>query len=371
MNRFVTGLCGVTVAALASSAALAEGEKAEVSSKFKARVRADWSSKTVTDSKDVKTNTAGFLIKKADLSFSAKSGNSKVAIKIDPLAESYEADTASQGKAVTNLIDKAYVEHKLVSGLSVQVGKLDAVAGAVENNTYSSYDFYQGSYFDKNFIPGNPIGANVNYEFGNNTIQLQIANGAPLAEEAGSSRFKTKGNLSTGLAFYGDFGAVKPVVTVSKQVYAQTKATLTDDQGVVTSEKYGKNGTMLVGVGAQVVAGGATIDAEVDTATVSAYKVNNVDTKKQTGTSIIVGAKYAVGAITPFLKVTSESHKLGADKDEGDKAYSSQSVGAEYALGNGARAHLAINLYSEGEKVATKTETKKGQELLVGTALEL
>ena len=232
--------------------------------------------------------------------------------------------------------------------ISLRTGKLDMLQGNIESMKDSSFDYYMTSYFQTKFISPRQLGGSVFYNFSGQKLELQVTNGDKTTETdaSGTSSYATGGNVTTALAYHGDFGAIKPLVTYSQVRYAQPSE---DTNGDRTLTVHNGSGRTLVGIGAQIQAAGAGLALEYDLANVDpiktrapgATKVDSV--KAENANSIILQAKYPFGAFTAVAKIEIAMDRLGKDNNADDVDQMGVSMAAEYAIAKDARLYGVYN----------------------------
>ena len=374
----------------------------EVTRVVTARVRTEWLQQTV-DTKTTATTTtrnSGFRMPKLDLTFNNKLGTNVTAdIRVSPVQAvgskygsnygSYnpQSTTANNQSGtssaytriapVSNLIEHAWLEYKM-GNIALRTGKLDMLEGNVEYMWDSSFDYYMTSYFQSAFISPRQLGASLYYFLGDQKFEFQITNGDPTSETyatSGYSSFAAAGNTTTGLAYHGNLGMVKPLVTFTQVRYALPSED-TNNDGIYTVHN-GK-GRTIVGVGAQINAGGAHIAAEFDNVSIDQYKneANGVSTtggNNEKAHSIIMQVKYPIAAFTPVAKIEIASDKLGATGDVGDISLTGISLAAEYAVAKDARIYGVYNNVAQTMTKGGVTVDKKlsVNEFLWGAAVKI
>ena len=113
-----------------------------------------------------------------------------------------------------------------------------------------------------------------------------------------------------------------------------------------------------MGVGAQGSFSGANVALEYDT--VKFHKQKDVAGDKDSDiTSMIAHVSYPVGKTSPFLKVVSETWKMGAKDDIGDMKAMNLSLGVEHVLDDSCRLHAVYMNNAMTEKNENKKDDKE------------
>lgn len=273
--------------------------------------------------------------------------------------------------ANSNDLYSAVISHKFSDTVTAHFGKMKVLALGVENS-YDEIDQYFMSRAGGE-APKNSTGARVDFGFGDHNVSVQVVEGlasipfSVMAENedgsfstvTGSTNFASSGGLTTALQYRGEINKmIKPVVT-----YTQVRTTGT--KGLTQSEtaeanglplNYGNGYRTIIGVGAQVLASGAVVDLEYGS--IKNHKLKDVDGAKDDDiASIVAQVKYAVGETTPFLKLSSDSHKFGAEKGMGDITGMNLALGVEHALDPSCRLH-AVYMSQSGTTEAGDKDTK-------------
>lgn len=337
----VKNLLVVGVVAGFASAAVAQDSKGSWSVGGKLRVDADQSTteielggvKATSKSSEISLNRAQFTLN------GSRDGHG--------LALTYYADS--------NELYTAVISHKFSDMITAHFGRMRVLAQSVENS-YEEIDQYLWSWA-KMHAPANSEGVRVDFAFAaDHAVSIQAVEGvAKIGEGEEALEFERNGGLTTALQYRGNLnnGMVKPIVT-----YTQVRTSARKSGEVDYSNGYMNQ----LGVGAQFSVSGAAIDLEYDSGTMLKDKADK-DAKDATMTSIVAQVKYPVGATTPFLKVTSDTMKLGADKGVGDKTGMNLALGVEHALDASCRLHAVYMSKAgtteagEGAKDTKMTET--------------
>ena len=349
-----------------------------------ARLRLDWISlmQKTTMTSSTRARSEGFQIQTMDLTFVNRLANkASLDIRLAPVQINggYAAESASSGVPVSNLVEHAWLEYKL-DKVSVRVGKLDMVAGAVEYMEESPFDYYLTSYFNNasnTIIPTRSLGVSAFFHTAGQTIELQVTNGMHTddIDINGNYVYAAKGGVDTGLAWHGDLGAIKPIVSIAKITYAEPSFDSAQDG---TTEHHEGTGRTLMGVGATGTVAETALAGEYDTAIIDPFTVQTGAIKTQIGTrqnisSFILSARHSFGTITPLVKVTIEQHKKAAGGNAGDIAQNGVSLGAEYAVTKEGRFHLVYNRVArtttKGGGIVDKKDTT--DEVICGAALKI
>ena len=321
----VKNLLVVGVVAGFASAAVAQDSKGSWTVGGKLRVDAQQSTtemeldgvKATSKSSEVSLNRAQFTLN------GSRDGHG--------LALTYYADS--------NELYEAVISHKFSDMITANFGKMRVLAQSVENS-YDEIDQYLWSWA-KMHAPSNSEGVLLDFTFAaDHTVSIQAVEGvAMIGEGEEALKFERNGGLTTALQYRGNLnnGMVKPIVT-----YTQVRTSARKSGEVDYSNGYMNQ----LGLGAQMSFSGAAIDLEYDSGTMLKDKADK-DAKDATMTSIVAQVKYAVGATTPFLKVTSDTMKMGADKGVGDQTGMNLALGVEHALDTSCRLH-AVYLSQAG-----------------------
>ena len=362
---------------------------------------------------------------KSDITFTNKLGAATVQLRINPTFNAWTSEDAAVATttngAIAQIIDQFWIEQPLFTdALKLKVGKLDyPLYSGVERIVATSYDYYIKSYFSNTYVVSDPVGASLAYNMCKSKFELQLSNGIPsstklinpantkgnpyvstAAVASASSvstglvnqNFTTNGGWATALGYFGDFGWVKPVITYSKVQYAlndnHVLSAITDASGNAQTNYYDGKGMNIASIGGTFYVAGASIMAEYDNLVADSYKydyktptVGNVAgtkiagaTPKITLNTIVLDARYPIGAWTPFLKLTSDTQKAGSVKDI---EQTGMSLGVWYALTPTGRLDFDVNntvqtqqagsyAYGNGEKI-TKTTT----DYILGASLSI
>ena len=232
---------------------------------------------------------------------------------------SSRGDINSDG-AVGNL-ERAYLEHRPLPGLTLRFGRFPFMAGAIEWD-YSSMDQYSPSHYSDliNF----PVfvatsGVDATYKLGPQSLTLQVLNGVPGLTDLHSGAAVPKAdagkqhgeNLTTAVGFRGNYldGVVKPIVSYDRFSRVRNgDGAEHDERATYTS----------IGAGVQVSAFHFDLDLESDTFAVPAFQyytwdattnaATKIDAKKDVLQSYV--GQLAFNAtelrLRPFVKVSSE-----------------------------------------------------------------
>ena len=252
------------------------------------------------------------------------------------LALTYDAFNSDSG---TDGLFTAVISHKFSDMITAHFGRMRVLSQSVENS-YEEIDQYLWSWAHMH-APANSDGVRLDFTFAaDHAVSIQAVEGvAMIGEGEDALKFERNGGLTTALQYRGNLnnGMVKPIVT-----YTQVRTSARKSGEVDYSNGYMNQ----LGLGAQMSFSGAAIDLEYDSGTMLKDKADK-DAKDATMTSIVAQVKYAVGATTPFLKVTSDTMKMGADKGVGDQTGMNLALGVEHALDTSCRLH-AVYLSQAG-----------------------
>ncbi len=331
----VKNLLVVGVVAGFASAAVAQDSKGSWTVGGRVRVDASQSSKE-TDGENGKTTEKSSMVglNRAQFTLNGARDGHGLALTYD----AFNSDSKTDG------LFTAVISHKFSDMITAHFGRMRVLAQSVENS-YEEMDQYLWSWAHMH-APGNSDGVRLDFGFaGDHAVSIQAVEG--MSEDKDGNTFEQNGGLTTALQYRGNLnnGMVKPIVT-----YTQVRTTARKSGAVDRSNGYMNQ----LGLGAQVSFSGAAVDLEYDSGTMLKDKAKT-DAKDVTMTSIVAQVKYPVGATTPFLKVTSESSKLGKDKGVDDKTGMNLALGAEHALDANCRLHAVYT--SE----ATTTEAGEGK----------
>ncbi len=261
--------------------------------------------------------------------------------------------------AESNTLDTATISHKFSDMVTATFGHMLTLAQSWEND-YSSTDQYLMSMVG-DMAPKNSNGAQIDLGFGDHSLSIQALQGVASAE---GYSFASKGGLSTSLQYRGNINKmIRPLITYT-MVKTAGSAGVEDANGDGTADAGGDTINMgngyqnQLGAGVQVDAAGATIDLEYDMITTLKPKAPSGGKDKKF-TSMIAQVKYPVGSTTPFLKITSDSSKLGAPKDDGDVTRMGMALGVEHKLDSDCRLHAVyLNTNSTEKGAAANSDTK-------------
>ncbi len=322
----VKNLLVVGVVAGFATAAAAADEKANWAVSGKVRVDATQSSVDTTKGSEPKktAKSSSIGINRAQFNLIGTRGSDTMTMK-------YIADT--------NTLDTATITHKFSDMVSATFGRMAMLAQSWEND-YSYTDQYLVSMTGL-MAPSNSDGAQIDLGFGDHSLSIQALQGVSSAK---GYTFDSKGGLSTSLQYRGNINnMIRPLITYTivkaagSAGYVDANGNASFDEGEDTINM-GNGLQNQLGAGVQVSAGGATIDLEYDTITSLKAKAPTGG-KDEKYTSIVAQVKYPVGSTTPFLKIASNSSKLGADKDVGDVTGMGLALGVEHALDGNCRLH--------------------------------
>jgi hypothetical protein len=353
-----------------------ETPKAETSTAVKMRVRVDSLSQSVevkpVSGSSTTRKMSGLRIKKADLTLVNKVGDATIQLRLNPIKDDWKAETTSSDTALPNVVEQFWLEMPLATGLSLRAGKLEGyLAGAYENMVDSSYDYYLKSYYAGKVIPASPLGMDLIYKLGAHQVRLQIANGLETEKgAAGEIDYTADGGMSTSVGYFGDFGMIKPLATYSMMRYSQDNHVVTTSSGDITHDHGGK-GRTLFGIGALADIAGAALSAEYNMGKVDAYDFtlgggkNSV--KEQELTNVTAQVKYPIGPVTPFAKLTMDTHKLNGTNGNGDIERLGYSLGGSYNILKNARFDVVYNNIAQDTQKAATASTPKGTETVTTT----
>jgi hypothetical protein len=268
------------------------------------------------------------------------------------LAITYYADS--------NELYSAVISHKFSETVTAHFGKMKVLALGVENS-YDEIDQYIMSMAGEE-APKNSTGARVDFGFGDHNVSVQAVEGIRSItneDPAGMAMFNARGGLTTALQYRGEINKmIKPVVTYTQVRPSSTKGAFkfSDPTQNDLPLNFGNGYRTIIGVGAQMAVAGAAIDLEYDS--IKNHKQKDSNEKDDDITSLVAQVKYAVGASTPFLKISSDAHKFGADKGDGDIAGMNLALGVEHALDTSCRLHALYYSKASGTKDEAGKEEK-------------
>ena len=329
-NLLVVGV----VAGFATAAAAAEESKG--SFKVGAKIRMDNAQSTVDSKPNGGTKTtakeSGINLHTAQFTLTGESGSDSMFLK-------YYAND--------NYLRTATISHKFSDMISATFGKMQLLAGSWEND-YDSAD----RYFDSLSLGAmgkdrDANGAIISLNFGDHKLAVQATEGETMIGEGEDAlSFEQNGGLTTALQYRGSIGPVRPLISYSMVRTAAGRSS----NGAAN---YGDGYLTIMGAGVQADAAGATIDVEIDT--VKMHKQKGSTDKDLNAQSIVAQVKYPVGSTTPFLKVSSDTMKAGADKNVGDEAWTQLGFGVEHKMDSSCRLHA---VYLMSNKTAKNAEGK-------------
>lgn len=331
------------IAGLATAASAADASKANWTVKGKIRMDAKQQSETTKEGTAEATTakSSEIILKRAQFHLVGEQNGDTMNIKY--YAEGNELNTAT-------------ITHKFTDMVSATFGKMDVLAQSWEND-YSSTDQYLLSWAN-GFVPGSQNGAQIDANFGDHSVAVQITQGLTVDTRgtdatADDLAFASKGGLNAALQYRGEINKmIRPLVTytVIKPAGSKTAAGDNYSNGLYT----------MMGLGVQADVAGLVADLEFDTVKLHKKKLEPaVDTNKDSDVqSIVVQAKYAIGATTPFVKLASNSHKFGQQNGIGDKTGMGFAVGVEHKLDASCRLHAVYTSDASSTKTSTDTKTK-------------
>jgi len=204
-----------------------------------------------TDSQSLVVRTARILVT-GDLSEAIS-----YTLRLDVKNALYSSDNVGQDTSIAAL-DRAYIEQNLLPWLSLKVGRMPLMSGAIESD-YSSMDRYYESYFVELVsyqVAPITTGIDLSATIATHTFSLQVFNG--VQETTGVNKgLQQAADLSTVVGYRGSLigGMIKPIVTYDQFVRIRGgKGSQRDD---TTTFRAG-------GVGAQFSIVGVDLDLEYD-----------------------------------------------------------------------------------------------------------
>lgn len=332
-NLLVVGV----VAGFATAAASAEEGKAnwKVGGTVRVDNAQDSTDLTLAGGKKTTSKSSSINLYRAQFSLTGEHGADSIYIK-------YYAEK--------NYLRTATITHKFSDMLSAKFGKMQLLAQSWETAA-SSTDQYMYSYASEFVANTDNPGVQLNLSFGDHNIALQAMQGLATVGEV---EFPSSGGLTTAIQYSGNINnMIKPLVSYTMVRTASSRSYLAKDG---TSANYGDGYQTHMGAGVMVAAGGANIDLELNT--VKIHKQKGSTEKDQNVQSIVAEVKYPVGATTPFLKVTSDSHKKGAAQDVGDISGMGLALGVEHSLDSNCRLHAVYISTNSTEKAGTAGDNK-------------
>ena len=258
-----------------------------------------------------------------------------------------------------NALNTATITHKFMDMLSVSFGHMGYLMQSWEND-YDTIDEYMFSLANGKAFTTSNNGIQANASFGDHALALQVLQGESSTTIGKNTVNFTnnKGGLTTSLQYRGEINKmIRPLITYSMVKPSSSNTTYTDSANKSHSLTFTNLSTQL-GVGVQVAVASATIDAEYDSVSVPKYTVDTVDTKAETVSSIVLQGKYAMGMTSPFLKITVDSDKLGADSNVGDIAQTQVALGVEHKLDQTCRLHAVFFNQAQSIKADSSNTTK-------------
>ncbi len=260
----------------------------------------------------------------------------------------------------TNDLNTATISHKWSDMITATFGHMGLLAQSWEND-YSSTDQYVGSGAGS-MAPGEADGAQVGLTFGDHSVTIQALQGlSSIAEsDTENTTFGNGGALSSAVQYRGEINKmIRPLVTYTMVKTSSTMGTNSAGDKV----NYGNGYQTQLGAGVQIETAGATVDLEYDSVTANKKKAATTgeDTtgfKDTNWTSIVLQAKYPVGASTPFFKYTNDKGLMGATSNVGDTSGSNIALGVEHNLDSHCRVH-AVFVKSDSSKKADATLSAK------------
>lgn len=271
--------------------------------------------------------------------------------------------TGSQGSdtlyvkyyANENYLRTATITHKFMDMLSVTFGKQQLLAQSFETS-YDSNDVYLYS-IAHDFSKHDQAGAKVTLSFGDHSIALQAVQGDSATEYkdgVATNDFASTGGLTTAIQYRGNImDMIRPMITYTMVNTAGSKGMSADK---TTAFNYGNGYQTQMGAGVQIAAAGALVDLEYDT--VKLHKQKSSEEKDKNIQSIIAQVKYTVGDTTPFVKLTSDSYKKGADQGINDVTRMAFAVGVEHKLDEVCRIHAFYMNDAWKVKTSADSDTK-------------
>jgi hypothetical protein len=308
-------------------------------------VKAGDADKTTSKSSELVLNRAQFTL-------TGDKGGDKMFFKI------YAHKTGS------DMLDTATITHRFADNITVDFGKMGVLAQSWEND-YSSTDQYLMSWAGT-MAPSNANAVQLNANFGDHNVSVQAAQGIKSVDSTDATGAVTTttlnngGGLTAGLQYKGEINKmIRPIVTYTSVKTSGTKPSTGGDY------TYGNGYQTQLGLGVQVETAGLVADLEYDS--VKTHKMKWVGTgteptatakKDSDTTSIVVQAKYAIGMTTPFLKITSNATKNGADEGVSDKTGMGLLLGVEHMLDTHCRLHAAYMSDASSTKLAASKTSK-------------
>lgn len=260
----------------------------------------------------------------------------------------------------------ATITHKFSDMISATFGKMFFISQSWEND-YNGIDQYMYS-LASNFVPDNANGAQLDFNFGDHTVSVQALEGVSTVERDDKTvMFDRSGGLSSSVSYRGQINKmIRPLVSYA--VVNTTSSKGMADDGTVLD--FGNGNHTHMGLGVQADVAGATIDAELDTVTI--HKLKDVDGAKDSNVqSLILQAKYPIDANTPFIKVTSDSQKFGADEGQGDFTQTQFALGVEHNLDANCRLHAVFMSSSNSMKNGDESDKMASTGINLGVTAKL
>jgi hypothetical protein len=344
----VKNLLVVGVMAGLATAAAAEDSKAnwKVSGKVRMDSAQSTAVTTAADAAGTKTTekTSEITLNRAQFGLTGTEG-------ADTLDLSFYAHNST--------LNTATIAHKFSDMVTLTMGRMGLLAQSWEND-YSSTDQYIYSMAGGK-APDNANGVQLGLKFGDHSVDVQALQGVnTVGEDDDKITFAQGGGLSTAIQFRSEINKmIRPLISytmVKTSSALGTKGTAND------KVNFGNGYQTQLGAGVQVEAGGATVDLEYDTVTLMKQKaaVAGEDTstyKDEKITAIVFQAKYPVGMTTPFIKVISNSDKMGQTGNIGDVTGTNMALGVEHKIDH-VRFHAVYTMDSTSEKATTAYNKK-------------
>ena len=267
--------------------------------------------------------------------------------------------------ATLNRVNNAYVHHKFTDMISVMGGQIDTLAQSWEND----YDTVDGYLFSAahGLAPASTTGYQVNANFGDHKVALQLLQGLRSTGSGTTAEsFNEGGGLTAALQYRGEINKmIRPIVSYTNVKTSGSSITV----GGVKDANYKRENAYQtqLGLGVQVDTAGLIADIEYDSVTTLKKKwagsgseptASAATNKDSTTTSLVLQAKYAIGATSPFLKFVSDATKNGLDSGLTDMTATKFGLGVEHKLDSTCRLHAVYTSQASTTKLSASDNLK-------------
>ncbi len=295
--------------------------------KVKAQVRLDHTTMERQQA-DTFKSTSGFVLQRARLVFEGsvdKSLSYKFKADFDR-AHLEPVGAANANDGVSRLLREGKVMHKVLDGLTLEIGRMEVNTMSVEGY-YSSMDSYSASQLLIYRKPDSSNGVAAVADFANQKVTLQVLNspGYNLAKSTAATKYATENDDMTATFYYqGKFadGMLLPILS-----YANiARHDFDSDKGL----KSGKYNQQIFGAGTTLVLGDLTVEAEYDlfkNPSYNKYVDSNLKTGQVDASAVIASLRYKIPAINTLgilkyakdYETFAETSSLGSDFPASDK----------------------------------------------------